>query len=176
MLGEYCDFKDKSEEFDFYYFLPAIKNAPSLKWLMLRRCAVNLELLEEIHYSCPQLKSLTLYLTSIVVRNDILFQPIIPANSLVYLEVTSPFYFDTNGLFLDYITSKYRCLKELVLDLDVERLNRPDFSEYYKRVDIYDSDASVSENEQDNVQDPIVQGMLLNDKTDRLGINITITI
>jgi hypothetical protein len=160
-LGENFEPENISEGFDFYCFLPAIKNAPSLKWLTLRKCAINLELLEEIHVNCPHLKSLILFGTPIVIEQNRLFQPIIPANSLLYLEIRDPVYFDVKALFLDYISSKYRCLKKLVLDLNTMQYDSFKFAQYYTMpaIDVSDSE-SGSENESERVQDQIQNGMM----------------
>jgi hypothetical protein len=98
--------------FDFDYFLPVIKNAPSLKWLQLPT-AINLEFLEELHSSCRHLESLILSYSEVFIREDRLNHRIVPADSLLYLSIYGAHCFDKNGLLLDYISAKYRCLNQL---------------------------------------------------------------
>jgi hypothetical protein len=76
-LDHCCYLQDKSEGFDIPYFLPHIKNVPSLKRLGLRNCAIDLQFLDQVHASCPQLESLRLALTHIVIRNQTLKQLIL---------------------------------------------------------------------------------------------------
>jgi hypothetical protein len=112
MLGDRFTLDDPGIGFDFDYFLPVIKNAPSLKWL-LPPTAINLEFLEELHSSCRHLESLTLPYSEVFIRDDRLSHPIVPADSLLYLNMYGAHCFDKNGLLLDYISAKYRCLNQL---------------------------------------------------------------
>jgi hypothetical protein len=154
-LGYSYNREDKNEGFDIAYFIPHIKNAPALRELTLDSCAL--------------LRSLKLYSTSIVIKQDKLFQPIIPTSSLVYLEIEQPFCFDTNGLLLDYITSKYRCLKELALSFELEYNTFP-FDGYYSKVDISPFTDRDSESDEDDIHEPKIQGKGKRTREDRYYI------
>jgi hypothetical protein len=105
---------------DFLYPLKYIKNTPSLRKLTLSHCAINLELLEEIHSHCPDIESLHLDQTAIVIKEGALSQPIVPVSLLVQLKISQSFIFDRNGLLLDYIVRKYPSLHTLDLDFKSE--------------------------------------------------------
>jgi hypothetical protein len=144
-LGLYYVLEDRSKGFDIPYFLPHIRNAPSLKKPVLRNCAIDLEFLDQVHASCPHLESLILDLTHIVIRNQTLNQPIVPADSLLSLKIYRAFCFDTNRLLFDYINSKYRHLEQLKFSVK-EDYQRYNFSTYY--TNIYPSDDSEDDSEE----------------------------
>jgi hypothetical protein len=117
-LSSPYDFDDKKEGFDVSYFLPVFKNVPSLKELTLGECALDLDLLEEIHASCPLIKSLFIRNAHIIIAKEYALPlTILPADSLLSLSINDVFCFDINGLLLEYITSKYRHLKKLDFQL-----------------------------------------------------------
>ncbi|KAI8878817.1 hypothetical protein K501DRAFT_287693, partial [Backusella circina FSU 941] len=129
------------------YFSPYIKNAPTLTELTLFQCDASLELLEEIHASCPYIKSLRFDTIMMVVGSFELPQQIVPATSVVRLEIHNAVSFDRNGLLLDYIVIKYTNLQMIALNLvdDIQRIDE-------KLYDLYPSYfyESGSDNDSDN--------------------------
>ncbi|KAI8886529.1 hypothetical protein K501DRAFT_269692 [Backusella circina FSU 941] len=109
-------FKDRKRGLDVLYLLPHIKNAPCLTDLKLYDCDIGLELLEEIHKSCPKINSLKLDGVFIII--DRLLQPITPANSVLTLVLDGIINFDRNIVFLDYVVEKYPKLKHLGFNLE----------------------------------------------------------
>jgi hypothetical protein len=157
-LGLYYYLEDRSKGFNIPYFLPHIRNAPSLKKLVLKDCAIDLEFLDQVHASCPQLESLRLTLTCILIRNQTLNQPVVPAVSLLSLEIEKACCFDPNGLFLEYIIRKYRCLNHLTLSF-YKGFDDGDFQRFYKGKGI----SRYLDNRQYNVEnesDPEIRGII----------------
>jgi hypothetical protein len=90
-----------------------VKNAPLLKRLRLYGCAMDLNLLEGIHQSCPNLFFLALegYLNV----NSLSIPVIEPANNLLHLSLGWELMIcDQQCLFLDYIVDKYPNLNHLL--------------------------------------------------------------
>jgi hypothetical protein len=163
VLGGAYGQHDKKDGFDIPYFIPHIKNAPALRKLALDNCTLDLDFLEQIHTSCPLLRSLELMETHIFVKNDTVLAPIIPADSLLYLDLDSNFIFDLSGLLLDYITTKYRCL--IILDFTFyDEYHTGAFSGYHD-VDV-DDVCTNSEDERDDedMDVPEIRGMIFKKK------------
>jgi hypothetical protein len=76
----------------------------------------------------------------------------------VYLEIEQLVCFDTNSLFLDYITTKYRCLKKLALVFEL-KYNRFSFSKYYNAFDTSSFTGRNFENIEDDMLEPKIQGI-----------------
>jgi hypothetical protein len=149
----------RGDKVDIPYFLPHIKNAPSLKRLTLRYYAIDLEFLEQAHASCPQLESLRLAYSHIVIRKPTLNQPIVPADSLLSLKIEDGCSFDTNGLFLEYIAKKkYRCLNHLRLSFE-EDFDNYNFQRFYGGKSM----CNYADNPKYNVEnesDPEIRGII----------------
>ncbi|KAI8890080.1 hypothetical protein K501DRAFT_328832 [Backusella circina FSU 941] len=124
-LGYAFDFKNKVVGFDPLCFLPFIKNAPLLTTLRLWNCNINLAFLEEIHKSCPHMKTLKLENMVIAIENDSLPEKIIPANHVLKLAFNYVLILDEYGVLLDYILQKYPNLYHLKMDL----IDHPEFAE-----------------------------------------------
>jgi hypothetical protein len=91
----------------------------------LDECALDLDLLEEIHASCPLIKSLHIRNAHIIIAKEYTLPlTILPADSLLSLPIEEIFCFDINGLLLEYITSKYRHLKKLTLLVETKYVPR----------------------------------------------------
>jgi hypothetical protein len=124
-LGYAFDFEDKVIGFDPLCFLRFVKHAPLLTTLRLWNCNINLEFLEEMHASCPHIKSVKLINGVIIVDNDALPDKMIPANKVAKLAFNYVLILDQHGIFLDYILCKYPNLYHLKMDL----IDHPEFAE-----------------------------------------------
>jgi hypothetical protein len=113
----YSDY-ERREGFYPFYFMPIIKNTPSLTKLSLEDYDINLAFLEEVHNSCPLLQTLILENVVMVVDAPALPEDIKPADGILNLEIYDTANLDRNGLLFEYILKKYTGLVFLIFDLN----------------------------------------------------------